>query len=215
MFWGNQPMHAGTAIFGGKVRARQIGDWRISWESADRYRLWCLQEHPRNSRAAVVVMLNPGSLSGAGENLTRDTTLRVLRRLFEETTYNPFVVNLFNLATTKPDVLFESGNWTCKDYEAFSYKALPLNQFSAVMYAYGDYQNKAHYASEIASRIEEVRAVFAGIPEIMVPKNRSGTPKHPLPIQQQGLVDVFREKILGHASANSVRTAAGRAGRRP
>jgi hypothetical protein len=82
-------------------------------------------------------MLNPGSLSGEGENLRRDTTLRVLRRLFEGTTYNPFVVNLFNLATPKPHILFE--NWARKDYQTFTYQSFALHQFSAVMYAYGDY----------------------------------------------------------------------------
>lgn len=189
-------------MFDGKFYSRQLDNWCISWESADDYRFWCLQEHRSNSRYAAVVMLNPGSLSGAGENLSRDTTLRVLRELFKDTSYNPFVINLFNLATPKPHVLFEQ--WERRDHPLFAYRALPIGKFSAVMYAYGDYENRNEYQAQITERIMELREILRGVPEIEIPRNPSGTPKHPMSVQMQGLKEQFRQEILKHALANRV-----------
>jgi hypothetical protein len=146
-------------------------------------------------------MLNPGSLSGAGENLSRDTTLRILRELFEGTSYNPFAINLFNLATPKPFVLFEE--WEQRDHPAFTYHDLPIGKLSVVMYAYGDYENGNEHPTQIRERIIELREILRGVPEIKVPRNQSGTPKHPLPVQQQGLKKQFRQEILKHALANN------------
>jgi len=186
-------MHNGT------IYSKSLGSWSISWESSEDYRFWCLQEHPSNSRIVAIVMLNPGSLSGAGENLNQDTTLRVLRDFFEGTSFNPYVINLFNLATPKPHVLFEK--WERRDHPSFSYQELPIARFSAVMYAYGNYENGDDYPTQIQERIAAVRDVLHGIPEIAVPRNQSGTPKHPLTAQQQGLNGVFREKIISYAEA--------------
>jgi hypothetical protein len=158
--------------------------------------------HPSNPKLAAVVMLNPGSLSGNGENLNRDTTLRVLRELFLGTQYNPYVINLFNLATPKPQILFE--RWENREHPGFEYARLPKNQLVAVMYAYGDYENWDRYSTEIKNRISEAREFLSGIPEIVVPRNKSGTPKHPLPVQQQGLKGVFRQAIIEHAPVNTV-----------
>ncbi len=126
--------------------------------------------------------------------------MRVLRELFLETRYNPFVINLFNLATPKPQVLFEL--WGQRDNPSFKYTLLPKEEFAAVMYAYGDYENWASYSIDIKDRISEVRDFLCGVPEIVVPRNKSGTPKHPLPVKLQGLKDVFRQAIIEHASAN-------------
>lgn len=189
-------------MFGGETQSRDINGWRVSWESLDGHRFWCEQEHPSNSLAAAVVMLNPGSLSGNGDGLSQDTTLRILREIFAGTSYNPFVINLFTLATAKPSVLFEK--WARRDHLAFKYGGLPLHRFSAVMYAYGDYENGEEHSSEIKTRIVEVRACLKGVHELVVPTNKSGTPKHPLPIQRQNLKDTFKQAILAHASAGQV-----------
>lgn len=184
-------------MFTGKIYSKDINGWRVSWESFDTYRFWCKQEHSSNSKTVAVVMLNPGSLSGDGANLNKDTTLRVLRDIFRGTSYNPYVVNLFNLDTPKPYLLFEK--WEQRDCVGFKYSKLPLSDFSAVMYAYGDYENGVHYPLEIKKRIEEVRDFMSGVPEIIVPRNRSGTPKHPLSVQRQGLKEQFRQAIINHS----------------
>lgn len=191
----------GGSMFGGKTYAKEIDGWRVTWESLGGYRFWCRQEHPGNSRIAAVVMLNPGSLSEDGEGLSRDTTLRVLRKIFDGTSYNPFVINLFNFSAPKPDAFFAA--WEHRDHSAFNYAGLPKSEFSAVMYAYGDYENGTYYPLEIKKRIADIRAFLCGVPEIDVPRNQSGTPKHPLPVQRQGLKDKFRQAIIKHASANN------------
>ena len=146
-------------------------------------------------------MLNPGSLSRNGENLSKDTTLRILRELFLGTKYNPYVINLFNLATPKPQVLFE--HWESRDHPNFEYAKIPMDDMVAVMYAYGDYDNLDKYSKTIKERISEVREFLSCVPEIIVPRNKSGTPKqHPLPVQRQGLKAEFRDAIIQHAAAN-------------
>jgi hypothetical protein len=194
-------------MFGGIVHTKNYDGWRVSWESLGEYRFWCSQVHPSNSRLAAIVMLNPGNLSGDGANLSRDTTLRVLRELFLGTRYNPFVINLFNLATPKSQVLFE--HWEERDNPAFKYTLLPKDELAAVMYAYGDYENRDRHSTDIKDRISEVRDFLSGVPEIIVPRNKSGTPKHPLPIQTQKLKDDFQQAIIEHASANLALNADG------
>ncbi len=187
-------------MFGGEILSKEYDGWNISWETLDEYRFWCSQKHPSNTKNSLVVMLNPGSLSGNGENLSRDTTLRILRELFLDTKYNPCVINLFNLATPKPQVLFE--RWQFRDHPNFEYKKIPMGEMAAVMYAYGDYENWDKYSSPIKERISKVREYLSSIPEIIVPRNKSGTPKHPLSVQQQGLKADFRDAIMQHAAAN-------------
>jgi len=181
--------------------SKPIDGWNVSWESHGPYRLWCKQEHPANEKTAAVVMLNPGSLSGNGSNLSRDTTLRVLRELFGNSGYNPFVVNLFNLATPKPEVLFDQ--WPLRDDAEFDYSSLPVRDFSAVLYAYGSYEHHATYSDEVLTRIDQIKSLLSGIPEIVVPKASNGTPKHPMRIQIEKLKDVFRDAISKHAAANN------------
>ncbi len=184
----------------GLISTKDYDGWQIDWEHLDSYRFWCKQSHPSNSKVAAIVMLNPGSLSGNGANLSKDTTLRILRELFKETSYNPFIINLFNLATPKPNILFE--RWEERDHKEFHITSLPQKEFAAVMYAYGDYENRKNYSLDIKERISEIQTYLSDIPEIVVPKNKSGTPKHPIPIQHQSLMGVFREAIINHALAN-------------
>lgn len=182
------------AIGGGEVFSQNLDGWKIAWESKQNYRFWCIQQHDTNTHHVAVVMLNPGSLSRNGENLTRDTTLRILREVFLNTGFNPFVINLFNLATPSPEKLFE--HWDSRDDEAFSYSALPINSFKAVLFAYGDYEYGDRYGPEIKERISLLRGQLSAIQEIVIPKNKSGTPKHPLVWQRQKLKDVVREAIV-------------------
>jgi hypothetical protein len=188
-------------MFNGQICSAECDGWIIRWESLDGYRFWCRQEHPSHTKTAAVVMFNPGSLSGMGENLQKDTTLRVLRDIYNSTSYNPFIINLYNLAAAKTKNLFDQ--WEQRDHPNFNYSGLPLNEFSAVLYAYGDYENKGKYADEIKKRIEEVRNVFANVPEIVVPAkllNITGTPKHPLSVQMKRLKNEYRQAIINHAS---------------
>ena len=179
-----------------KVYTREIDDWTISWESAGDYRLWCKQEHESNKDTAVVLMFNPGSLSGSGENLGKDTTLRILREIFFDTGYNPFIINLFTLATAKPSMLFD--NWEIRDYPNHSIDKLLSKDFSAVMYAYGAYELKKEYANDIVQRIKLFRDYFKALPEIELPKANTNTPKHPMRIQIERLKDEFKSKIIQH-----------------
>jgi hypothetical protein len=169
----------------GKVYTHKLDEWEIFWESNEEYRHWCLQKHPQNSEYALVVMLNPGSLSSDGKNLRKDATLRILREVFQETGLNPFIINLFDYATPSPKNLFQ--NWHKKDAYLLVYGHLKYMNLKGVLYAYGDYEYRADYGNEIKQRISLVKNEFGSIPEIIIPLNNTGTPKHPLVWQRQKL----------------------------
>ncbi|MCL6100242.1 MAG: DUF1643 domain-containing protein [Bacteroidetes bacterium] len=170
-------------ILNGKVYAHQVGKWIISWESDGNYRHWCYQKHPSNNKDVLVVMLNPGSLSGDGKNLTKDTTLRILREVFGDTGCNPFIVNLFDLATPSTAEFFK--NWENRDSKLLVYSKLKEKNYCGIIYAYGDYEQVEDQGLDILKRIKLVRGILNYLPEINLPKNNSGSPKHPILWQRQ------------------------------
>ena len=102
------------------------------------------------------------------------------------------IINLYNLATPKPEILFN--DWNLKDNNRFSYSGISIFTFKAVLYAYGDYENK-RYGDEIKDRIVLVKKHFSAVKEIIIPKNKSGTPKHPYVWQTQSLKTVIKKAI--------------------
>lgn len=145
-----------------------------------------------------MVMFNPGSLSGDGKNLRRDTTLRILREVCEPIGINTFVVNLFDFATPVPDELFT--NWPKRDSRDLVFAKLRDMKFSAIIRAYGDYENRGERDTEIKERILLVSFIFSNIEEIALPKNASGTPKHPMSWQRQMLkpeISMLLKKGIG------------------
>jgi hypothetical protein len=68
------------AMFGGQHYTRPLDEWQISWESIGAHRLWCHQTRKDAVHTVCVVMFNPGSLSGDGKNLKKDTTLGFVRK---------------------------------------------------------------------------------------------------------------------------------------
>jgi len=174
-----------------------VGDWRVSWETLGGHRLWCNQEHPSGRRRAAVVMLNPGSLSGSGERLGEDTTLRILREIFLDTGYSPVIVNLFTLVTTSPSALFE--RWDERNHPEAGRGMSRALACQAVLYAYGAYGVAGKFASGVNDRICEVRRALGAIPEIQVPLAKTKTPKHPIRIQIERLKEEFRQRIVSHA----------------
>ncbi len=124
------------SLLGGKVFRHSINSWQVSWESQRRYRHWCIQEKLTHSDRMLVVMKNPGSLSGDGSNLRRDSTLRILRTVGEKVGLNQLVINLFDYATPNLAVLHK--NWHKRDRSDLVYDHLDLMQCRFVLYAYGD-----------------------------------------------------------------------------
>jgi hypothetical protein len=181
-------------ILNGNIYIHQLDGWSISWESDGDYRHWCLQSQSDNENEILLVMINPGSLSGDGKNLRRDTTLRIIREAFSETGANPFIINLFDYATPSPNVLFE--NWSKKDNKNLVFTEVKKRKFSAIMYAYGDYENNIEFGSEVKNRISHVREEFKYLPEVVLPKNNSGSPKHPMIWQTQGIKGEIHKHIL-------------------
>ena len=85
-------------------------------------------------------------ISCNGENLKKDTTLRILREVCEQAKLNPFIINLFDYASPSPDDLFE--NWSEKDAETLIFDKLNNINFKAYITAYGDYENWGSVVSE-------------------------------------------------------------------
>ncbi|MBI5674345.1 MAG: DUF1643 domain-containing protein [Nitrospirae bacterium] len=172
-------------ILDGRVYTHDIDEWKISWKSHEEYRHWCVQKHPSNFDYILVIMLNPGSLSHDGRNLKRDSTLRILREVFQGTGFNPFVINLFDLATTSPEILFKS--WDKRDRDTLVYEHLNFNMFKGKLFAYGSYETRPGVGNDIKKRISNLRSYLSHLPEVQINKNKDGTPKHPMSWQRQKL----------------------------
>jgi hypothetical protein len=165
----------------------QLDGWNISWESSKTHRHWCFQEKEKEWPNVIIVLFNPGSLSDTGINLRNDTTLRILREVFGGAKVNPFIINLFDYAATKPNLLFD--NWGKKDSIKLVYDLIPFAKFSAYCFAYGDYENGNNYNDEIFERQKVLRSIFrhSGLKELALLKNNSGTPMHPMSWQRRKL----------------------------
>jgi len=185
-------------VLNGDIYCHQLNGWLVSWESDAEYRHWCYQSLPNQDHEILVVMINPGSLSGNGKNLSKDVTLRILREVFTETNANPFVVNLFDYATPSPNELFK--NWELRDNHQLIFSKIKNRKFAGVLYAYGDYENRKDYGHEVKERISLVKNHFQELNEIILPKNNSGTPKHPLVWQRQMIKDEIHRNIVEYMS---------------
>ncbi|CAN7411107.1 DUF1643 domain-containing protein [Duganella sp. LjRoot269] len=173
------------SLLGGEIYSYDLDGWCVEWESTTDYRHWCQQSKTGFEENLLVVMFNPGSLNSDGRNLRRDTTLRILREVCEPISVNIFVVNLFDFASPAPDELF--ANWPKRDSHELVFAKLRSMKFSAIIRAYGDYENRGERDAEIKERISFVNSIFSNLKEIALPKNSSGTPKHPMIWQRQML----------------------------
>jgi hypothetical protein len=169
----------------GTVFSHILDGWDISWESSGVYRHWCHQIKSEFWPNLLVIMFNPGSLSGDGKNLRRDTTLRILREVCDSGQINPFVTNLFDYASPSPSDLFV--NWNKRDAECLVFDLIGHLNFAGYIMAYGDYENCGQRDQEIKDRSKLVRTKLVHLKEISLPKNKSGTPKHPMIWQRQNL----------------------------
>lgn len=188
-----------TALLGGVVHCRELDDWQIRWEADDDYRHWCSLIRPKNfnGKFIAVCLFNPGSLKGDGTKLLADTTLRILREVFESTAYGCLVVNLFDRATPKPPQLFSV--WTQRD-KPNSGLIYPLlsNMVVASIRAYGDYENhndcqKGH---DIKARIAVLEKWRSGFKSIENPENLRKTPMHVMRWQTQSQKRTMAQRLL-------------------
>jgi len=185
-------------LLGGVIHCRELDGWDIRWEADGTYRHWCSQVRRDNfnGRFIAVCLFNPGSLSGDGTNLRRDTTLRILRDVFSSTAYGCIVLNLFDRATPKPSELFSTWSERDKANSRLIYD-LVSNLIVASIPAYGDYENhpdptKAH---EIRSRITVLKTWRAGFASIESPRNDNGTPMHVMRWQIKGLKKTLAQRL--------------------
>lgn len=172
-----------AALFGGMVYQRDYEGWQIAWESIGRHRLWCSQSRPETTHTACVVMFNPGSLSGTGDGLAKDDTLRILRSAIPPNT-STLILNLFTLATPDPSILFEQ--WDQRDCANFSIDRLRANVIDSVVWAYGDGgqdpKRNRIFGESVRARIASIRSALAGYPAVTLPEpliSKRGNPKHP------------------------------------
>ncbi|MBQ4830606.1 DUF1643 domain-containing protein [Alteromonas sp. MMG017] len=174
-----------NSINGGQVFNHELDGWSVFWESGSNYRHWCHQIKNPKWDSLLVVMFNPGSLSGDGANLSKDTTLRILREVCGAANLNPYVINLFDYASASPQKLFD--NWEQRDSNSIVFGKLPLSIFQSYILAYGDYENWGQRDTEIKDRQALVLSYLESLNEILLPKNNSGSPKHPMIWQRQKL----------------------------
>lgn len=182
------------AVLGGEVFEHAIDGWQVSWESRGVYRHWCIQQKPTHSDEMLVVMKNPGSLSGDGANLRRDTTLRILRVVGDAVGLNQTIVNLFDFASPKLQELHD--NWGERDGDGLVYEHIDVAHCRFILLAYGDLA-PAHY-SDYAKRISRVRTAFQSLPEVLIPTTNAGNPVHPMNWQRNKLMSQVIAAIKSH-----------------
>lgn len=171
------------SLMNGDVYQSEVDGWTISWESKDEYRHWCIQGRPENAKNLLVIMFNPGSLNKDGKNLSRDTTLRILREVCGNAGFNQIILNLFDYSDPDSEGLF--ANWDKRDSEQLVFNKISEFKYDYYIMAYGSYQFGI-YGDEIKERIAYIRSLIQG-QEIVLPKNADGTPKHPKVWQMQKL----------------------------
>lgn len=139
-------------------------------------------------------MKNPGSLSGDGANLRRDTTLRILRIVGEAVGLDQTIINLFDYAA---DDLH--ANWKRRDSSRLVYGRLKTACYRAILFAHGDFdrQRRADYTK----RVTLVRQTFSPLPTIVIPLTIAGNPVHPMNWQRNGLMPDVIAAIKEHLSA--------------
>lgn len=151
-------------ILNGKLISRSIANWIVSWEINDNYRHWCLQSDTRNDKTALIILLNPGKLNGNANNLSGDTTLRILREVFNNTGINPFIINLFDYCTPDYSVLIR--NWDKRDYKYLVYEKLLPYKFLFSLFAYGSIDRNDPKYDDMVSRVNLIESIFKNIPKL-------------------------------------------------
>lgn len=173
-------------IMGGNIYSATLDSWEISWESQKEYRHWCIQKKSNNNRTLLVIMFNPGSLSGDGRNLSGDTTLRILREVCGNAGFNQVILNLFDYANPQTAPLFS--NWEKCDLNSnLIFEHLSEFKYDNYIMAYGSYQSDLLYEKDILERINLIQNMLKKDKEIELPRNQNGTPKHPTVWQRQKL----------------------------
>lgn len=192
-----------TAQFGGSLHERTVNCWRVTWEAKGPHRLWCFQSSGVTKRVVCVVAFNPGSLSGAGENLSRDTTLRNIRDAMPDGT-GTLVLNLFTLATPNPPNLFD--NWDNRDCRGFQFSQLASAPCQAVIFAYGDIgqcrKYGPQYGEQVKTRIAVARDALSQWPAITIPTTATlKNPAHPMNWRRQFQMEGVMEAVTQWASS--------------
>jgi len=188
-------------LLNGNFKSKEIDNWSVSWETYGNYRHWCRQYKTINlsDKDILIIMFNPGSLTGNGERLGSDTTLRILRTVFENLQYNCLVTNLFDYSTTKPADLI-SEKWQEIDREGIPliYERLNYDKIVAYMFAYGNYETwEGVERNCITKRVKLIKNFLTGIPEIKYIENKDSlTPKHPYTWQTEKLIPTVQNNIL-------------------
>jgi hypothetical protein len=185
---------------GGVSYSRILDGWTIRWISDGPYRHICLQQHPSASQEFLVILQNPGSLSGDGASLKTDLTLRILRKAFEGTGLNPVIVNLFDFATPKPSELLDQWELRDKANTPLVYELFQPGQFAGYTVAFGDYLSTLYARlSDVDARIEEITGLIQRYPKLAGFKNKNKTPMHPRLWQTSNLTAQMRSKICEFA----------------
>lgn len=196
-------------MFGGTYCTQTLGEWQISWESVGLHRLWCHQTRRDAKHTVCVVMFNPGSLSGDGKHLTKDTTLRFIRNAMPDTAA-ALILNLFTRATPDPSDLI--ANWHERDCDGFDITVFRSKPIDALVYAYGDIGQAGTknllLKSAIRRRIDEIEEVLENIPQLQLPEilitQKHGNPMHPKPWNLKRQIEIVKAGLAALLGSKAV-----------
>ena len=147
-----------------------------------KYRHWLIRSWDDSKDMCCFIMLNPSTADADND----DPTIRRCISFSKKWGFGGFcVVNLFDLRTPKPSVLFESEN-PCSD-RADYFIEQALNEFSQIIPAWGNHGIYQERSQEVNWMIGHS---FLAEPARCLGFNKSGEPKHPLYVKlEQPLID--------------------------
>ena len=93
--------------------------------------------------------------------------------------------HFFDYASPSSKNLFD--NWEKKDPKDLVFNKLNFSDFIGYIFAYGDYENECEYDQKVNIKERQllIKSHIRGLHEIHLPKNNTGTPKHPIVWQRQ------------------------------
>ena len=163
----------------------------VEWHGNYRDYVILKQKDCNNGKTIIIIMLNPGRFKNNKDETYTDSTLRHIRKVFENSGYTLEVLNLFNLSQSSRKKFDEAPNEIKNNENPIDEDGLKKQTNKVVILQWGkikdDYTKNRR--DKILLLIKELGLKEMGLP------NKDGSYSHPSH-WKPGKIKEFREKIL-------------------
>ena len=168
--------------------------WVVEVEWHDNYRdsVILKQKDCNNGKTIILIMLNPGRFKNNKDEIYTDSTLRHIRKAFENSGYTLEIFNLFNLSQSSLNNFEKAPNEIKNDKNPIEGRLEKLTKKGVVALQWGNI--KKDYAKNRRDRILLLIKEL-GLREMGL-KNQDGSYSHPSHWKPNKIKE-FQETILG------------------